>query len=302
MIRIDRSASTPPFEQLVSQLRFQIMAGKYKPGNLLPSTRELGAQLGLSFHTVQRAYSRLAADGYVKAEPGRGFRVGHPPVLPKGERMEKGADIMQETLRQLAALGLSEREIDYTFQESIAYFDTASSERKIVLATPFLEIAEIISVQAEKTLQENVLPVTLDALSNHPDADLVLAPMPHVIAATEIMEEVPVRGLMIHFTPDVLDPIARMLPHESLGVVTGYPDTITPVLSELKTQTCFRSQVVATALDAPERSVKNLLRNVDLLAFTPKCSRRVKRLAETAMRVELRWTINSHSLEILRSL
>ena len=45
MIQLDREASTPVGEQLVEQLRFQLATGRFRPGQTLPSTRELGRTL-----------------------------------------------------------------------------------------------------------------------------------------------------------------------------------------------------------------------------------------------------------------
>ena len=72
-------------ERVLADLRRHAAAGR--PGDLLPSTRELVARLGVGPVTVSRAVARLAAEGVLVSEPGRGTfvappRPGAPPSRP----------------------------------------------------------------------------------------------------------------------------------------------------------------------------------------------------------------------------
>ena len=75
MIEIDRSSSASVKDQLVEQLRFYIANGRYKVNEDLPATRKLAEQLGISFHTVRKAYQDLVEEGVLDARKGRGYRV-----------------------------------------------------------------------------------------------------------------------------------------------------------------------------------------------------------------------------------
>jgi DNA-binding transcriptional MocR family regulator len=63
-------------ERVLADLRRHAAAGR--PGDLLPSTRELVARHGVGPVTVSRAVARLAAEGVVVSEPGRGTFVAPP--------------------------------------------------------------------------------------------------------------------------------------------------------------------------------------------------------------------------------
>jgi DNA-binding transcriptional MocR family regulator len=63
-------------ERVAADLRRHAAAGR--PGDLLPSTRELVARHGVGPVTVSRAVARLAAEGVVVSEPGRGTFVARP--------------------------------------------------------------------------------------------------------------------------------------------------------------------------------------------------------------------------------
>lgn len=52
-------------QQIIDQLTLRILAGKYLPGERLPSIRGLAAQMGVSPSTMQRAMAQLQADGLI---------------------------------------------------------------------------------------------------------------------------------------------------------------------------------------------------------------------------------------------
>ncbi|MFI5645054.1 GntR family transcriptional regulator [Kitasatospora sp. NPDC051705] len=65
----------PPYVQAADALRMEIEAGRYKPGERLPSARALQEQYGLASSTVQNALRLLKDEGYIYAVQGRGSYV-----------------------------------------------------------------------------------------------------------------------------------------------------------------------------------------------------------------------------------
>jgi GntR family transcriptional regulator len=63
------------YEQIVEQVRQQIIAGELAPGTALPSLRALAAELRVSLITTTRAYNDLAAEGLIVNVPGKGSFV-----------------------------------------------------------------------------------------------------------------------------------------------------------------------------------------------------------------------------------
>lgn len=78
---LELSGQGPLYRQLILALREQGARGDLKPGDLLPSTRELASRLQIHRHTVAAAFQELEAEGWIGSEPGRGFRVAHSPVV-----------------------------------------------------------------------------------------------------------------------------------------------------------------------------------------------------------------------------
>jgi molybdate-binding protein/DNA-binding transcriptional regulator YhcF (GntR family) len=63
------------YEKISATIRQDILAGKLKPGERLPSVRELAAEWRCTLGTVQRAYQELASQGLVTSRAGQGTRV-----------------------------------------------------------------------------------------------------------------------------------------------------------------------------------------------------------------------------------
>ncbi|MBK0328749.1 PLP-dependent aminotransferase family protein [Rhodobacteraceae bacterium F11138] len=75
----------PRYRSLMEAIEDAIERGALKPGDRLPTHRELSFQLGLSVQTVSRAYTRLVEAGHIVGEVGRGSFVRHATddsVLP----------------------------------------------------------------------------------------------------------------------------------------------------------------------------------------------------------------------------
>jgi DNA-binding transcriptional regulator YhcF (GntR family) len=65
IIKIDVYAEKPIYEQLRDIIILGIASGQLSEGEPLPSARRLAADLGVNFHTVNKAYDALRGDGYI---------------------------------------------------------------------------------------------------------------------------------------------------------------------------------------------------------------------------------------------
>lgn len=123
-IVIRRDSGLPIYRQLVDQLRFLIGAGRYRTGEMLPTMRELAAELGLNLNTVNRAYRQLQRDGLIRSTPGKGASVvgGAAEGAPIVAATSVDAILSAAVERALAA-GLSARAIADRMDEILAGFD-----------------------------------------------------------------------------------------------------------------------------------------------------------------------------------
>ena len=78
---LDKNHPIPLYYQLVELLREQIQSGDLKPGDRLPSERELSEQVGISRMTVRQAVAFLSQDGTLVVRPGVGTFVAEPKLV-----------------------------------------------------------------------------------------------------------------------------------------------------------------------------------------------------------------------------
>ena len=75
LLGLNGSDERPIYGQIADRVRFAVAAGVLRPGELVPSVRELSKQLVVNPNTVARAYRDLQAEGLVEAVRGTGLQV-----------------------------------------------------------------------------------------------------------------------------------------------------------------------------------------------------------------------------------
>lgn len=80
---VDRKSGIPAFRQVAADLREKITAGRYSPGDRLPSEREMVETYGVSRPTIRDAVDMLRAEGLVTSEHGRGVFVRPPASIQR---------------------------------------------------------------------------------------------------------------------------------------------------------------------------------------------------------------------------
>ena len=302
MITLDRDAPLSVGEQLVEQLRYVIAAGKYRPGDRLPSTRALGEQVSVSFHTVRKAYQRLAEEGVLEVRRGGGYFVAKTSALSTAERMERGSATMQDALQKLVALGLDEDETDMIVQEQLAYFERPGTRRSLLFAGSFRELAEAGAEQAGAALQERVEPVLVADLRRHEGADAVIAPLTSLQTVRKSVPNAEVVGVDVRFPYDTLERLARRAPNETVALITRYRDGAAPLEEALRRQSGFEGSFLAITTDQERRAIEQVVRQADLVLYAPGTRRRVSALAQSNDRVhaEVAPVLTQESLERVR--
>jgi len=72
---IDYRAELPPHQQIIDWVRASIEAGELRPGQVIPSEKEMTQVLGVARTTVRRAVGKLREEGIIYTVPGRGSYV-----------------------------------------------------------------------------------------------------------------------------------------------------------------------------------------------------------------------------------
>lgn len=117
-IRIDPDSVVPIYLQIVDAIKHQIVTGQLKPGQQLPTVRELAAGLRINPNTVARAYDQLDGDHVISTQQGRGTFVRERPDQAHLARLH------QERLNTLAHSMIGKAlSMGYTPQEVRAAFE-----------------------------------------------------------------------------------------------------------------------------------------------------------------------------------
>jgi len=106
LLTLDPQSSTPPYEQVRSQLAAAIESGMLHPAAKLPTVRQLADDLGLAANTVARAYRELELAGLVETRGRNGTFVAGPP----SQMRQQAVQAAQAFLRRMRELGFDRAE------------------------------------------------------------------------------------------------------------------------------------------------------------------------------------------------
>ena len=93
-IILSNISDEPIYQQIISQIKSEIMSGALAAGDALPSMRALAQQLRISVITTKRAYEELERDGFIENYAGKGCFV----------KRQNTDFLREETVRQTEAL------------------------------------------------------------------------------------------------------------------------------------------------------------------------------------------------------
>lgn len=105
------------YQQIAEQLKEDILAGRLKEGEYLPSIRGLAKELKISVITTMKAYELLAQEGLVTAMQGKGFYVNaQDSEMLREQHLRRVEDALMEAIAAAKIAGLDNRELMETLQ------------------------------------------------------------------------------------------------------------------------------------------------------------------------------------------
>lgn len=104
-------SSRPIYIQLVERITKEIIAGKYQPGEKMPTVRELAEIARVNPNTMQKAFSQLEQDGMLFTDRTVGRYVTQDKVIIRERGKQLARQLGEKFLEDMRALGLTEPEI-----------------------------------------------------------------------------------------------------------------------------------------------------------------------------------------------
>jgi DNA-binding transcriptional regulator YhcF (GntR family) len=111
LFQVFPTSGLPIYRQLLDQVRRHVASGRVRPGDFLPSVRQVAIELEVNPMTVSKAYSLLERDGVLELVRGQGMRVAErPPAADNGslrQRQEQLLPLMRQVAAEAYQLALS---------------------------------------------------------------------------------------------------------------------------------------------------------------------------------------------------
>jgi len=113
LLTLDAADATPLYAQIERGLRAAIAAGRLKPGDQLPTVRELAVDLKVNANTIARVYSELERAGVFETRRGVGtfVRAGRAEARPASEHARRLKAFATRVLSEGDAHGFSAEEV-----------------------------------------------------------------------------------------------------------------------------------------------------------------------------------------------
>ena len=112
-----QNSGVPIYQQIAEQLKEDILAGRLKEGEYLPSIRGLAKDLKISVITTMKAYELLAQEGLVTAMQGKGFYVNaQDSEMLREQHLRRVEDALGEAIAAAKIAGLDNQELIETLR------------------------------------------------------------------------------------------------------------------------------------------------------------------------------------------
>jgi GntR family transcriptional regulator len=122
MIELDFRSHVPIYVQIVERIKHLIATDIIRPGDQLPTVRQLAADLRVNFNTIARAYRMLDESGIISTQQGRGTYVLEPMEPERASRLRQAAleELSKSYLEEAQRMGFEPEEVEQIHHELIS--------------------------------------------------------------------------------------------------------------------------------------------------------------------------------------
>lgn len=123
MINIDSRSSKPIYEQIIDGIKENIIRGILKPGDKLPSVRELAVMITTNPNTVSKAYKELEREKIIEVLRGKGTYISDFNPSEDEEKMSFLRKELKQLLIEAQYMGIDKKEFLKLIEEIYADLD-----------------------------------------------------------------------------------------------------------------------------------------------------------------------------------
>lgn len=191
---LSKSSEVPLREQLASQIILGITSADLKPGQKLPSTRELARRFHIHSNTVIATYRELEARGWIELRQGSGAYVREKTMRQKNPEDGKLAlgQLTTSFLQQVRGRGYSMQEI----KASLQYWLDLQPPDHILVIDPDEALCAILMAEIEEATAWRVRGTTVAGCSDQSDS-LARCLWPYTVAPKPCAPPCPIRRIVI---------------------------------------------------------------------------------------------------------
>ena len=110
-MHIEFNDKTPIYLQIMDLIKMDIVTGKLKANDKLPSVREMATNLNVNPNTLQRSYQELERLGIVYTQRGMGTFVGEEENMVNDLKKEMAKEVIDSFILRMKSLGFTDNEI-----------------------------------------------------------------------------------------------------------------------------------------------------------------------------------------------
>ena len=243
---LSRNSEVPLRGQLVTQIRLGVVSGDLKPGQKLPSTRELARRFHIHSNTVSAAYRELHRGGWVDFRKGSGVYVH---ARPSGQTLADnlGLDQLIANFFKTARMsGHSLREI----QSRLQHWVVLQPPDHFLVIEPDSELRQILVSEIEKSTGVHAVGADLDDCGNS-ERLMGAAPVTMYSQLERVRATLP-------FDTDVMVLHSSSIPESLRGEIRPPSDALIAIVSRWPEFLRWsRTILVAAGLDADALSLRD---------------------------------------------
>ena len=271
---VDKDSRTSIYLQIRDQILYAISVGELRPGDDLPSIRELEAELGVNRNTIRRAYLELENEGTLTIRQGKKAEVAAGPLRHHGRTSVSHAEgLARRMVKEAEANGFDGIQFVSAFERAAVDHDKRYAKCAFIECSQYQ--ADDFAVAARSALSHHVIGIDLNRLRENigllpSSTQFVLTTHWHLAEVQRRLKQrvKAIRGVSVDLSRAFYEG-ARRLSGLATGLILRDPESV-PGYRKLVRELAEVKGDVSVALMGNHNAQK-LLHTVEGLVYTTPC-------------------------------